>query len=509
MSDQEKITRKKFNNLKKYYDVSWDSAGHTLHVGLFNNLDLSLEESYQRATDYLHQRLTSVSPIDSDSKILDVGCGTGRTLIELCLKYGGSGVGVDLSDEQIEDAKQYLKNLNIKLKKENRPLVKIRFIRGSGSELERILPKSEQFTHVVSQDALFLVVNKQSLFNNLFRLLKPGGAIAIADFLSENKQENLTSREQELIYKLVNWNEGLSFTDYKKILGIVGFKTIKAECYSEDMIKTYSLLADRMKDFEKQEDKTFSELKDRYQNIVSAVKGEKMGWAMFFAQKPNRPQVLMTGTKEKSISRYLGNVLHSLGWEVWLYSRNGKKKDSKYWHERSCDISSKKSIDRLLIEIKDLDLVMMLADSGTGHGTLEELGEPEVKNFISAKLTGSILLNKALATRYSFREEPIKLVWCAGKPSKKPKHLILYSMVNSGLASYVEEVNDHYANIFEAYYLPTTLISPSTLGDEYIAKNGPEAKKMAEHPQKIVDQVLAILDNKIKPGMIEAKTKIL
>lgn len=508
MSKHEKTTREKFNFLKKYYDETWDEKSHTLHVGLFQSEQDSLDDSYKNATDYLIKNVFDVVPITKKSVILDIGCGTGRTLVDVCLQYNCHGVGVDLSDEQIKDAKNHISKINHDRLLKGLPKIKVKFVRASGSELDKTFKKDNQFTHIISQDAILLITNKQSLFHNIHRLLVPGGVFAVADFLSESKPEERTKSEENLIYKLVNWNEGLSFEAYSKILETVGLSVVKSERRDKDMIKTYTKLAQKMQDHVAKGDKTYAELKDRYESIVSSVKSNKMGWGLFFAQKPPRKTALIAGTKEKSIGRFIANYLHKSGWNIWLYSRNAKKIDKEYWHERKCDISNEKSISKLMDEIQDLDLVMMLADTG-GHGLLEELSETKVKEFIDSKLIGSILLNKALALKFCKRSKPIKTIWCAGKTTNKSKDLIIYGMVNSCLASYVDALNDHYNNIFEAYYLPTGLISPSTLGDDYIHKTGPKLKRIAEHPRVITEKVQQIIDDKIAPGMINVSSKIL
>jgi cyclopropane fatty-acyl-phospholipid synthase-like methyltransferase len=507
MLKQEEQTRKKFNTLKKYYDETWDPKYHTLHVGFFGNEAKTLFKAYEDATLNLIKKLNETSKITKGSIVLDIGCGTGRTLIYICEKYGCKGVGVDISDEMIKDAKKYLTEVNKNLKNKK---LNIKFIRGSGSKLLNIFKKGEKFTHIISEDAIFLVVNKKSLFKNLYRLLIPGGALAIADFLSERPKKELTEKEENLIYKLVNWTEGLSFDIYQDILKSVGFQNIQAEKRDNDMIKTYSILAKNLRKYVGSEDKTYKELQDRYENIVSAVKTGKMSWGLFFAKKPRKKQVLLAGTNKKSIGRFIAKTLHNkLGWEVWLYGLHTKTIDKKYWHERKCDISSEKEIEKILSEIPDLDLAIMLADTGTGHYALEELTEKGIKGCINAKLVGTLLLNKALMKKYLNRNKPIKLVWCAGSPSRKPKHLIIYSMVNSGLAAYIDEINEHYKDVFEAYYIPTTLISPSTIGDDYICKYGEKTKKIAEHPQTILDKVLMIINDKIPPGMVETQKETL
>jgi len=212
MKNTEETTRKKFNILKKYYDKTWDPSGHTLHVGFFGKGSKTLFRAYRDATINLIEKINSVRGITKDSIVLDIGCGTGRTLIYICKKYRCRGVGVDISDEMIKDAKKYLVELN----KERKKKINIKFIRGSGSEPLKIFKKGEKFTHVISQDALFLVNNKKDLFNGLSKLLSKEGAFAIDDFLSEEPRRKFKDKEKQLVYNLVNWSEGLSFDMYKK-----------------------------------------------------------------------------------------------------------------------------------------------------------------------------------------------------------------------------------------------------------------------------------------------------
>lgn len=508
MSLQENATRNKFNTLKKYYDETWDEDGHTLHVGLFQTGHDSLPDAYANATKHLIDRINAVAPINEKSVLLDVGCGTGRTLIEICETFGCHGVGVDLSDAQILDAEARLADLNATRTAKGLSRVYVRFVRGSASELGEVLGKNERFTHVISQDAIMLVANKQSLFENIYRFLAPGGVLAVTDFLSEIPATSMSESDQRLVFSLVNWTGELSQDAYLRILNTVGFAGVKVERHDSDMIRTYQMLADKIQPYTSQDDSMYGDLQSRYRHIVDAVKRGKLGWGMFVAQKSVRKTALIAGTKEHSIGRFVGKALHSLGWDVWLYSRNARNVDREFWHERSCDISQEKSVESLLGEISSLDLVMMLADAG-GHGELGGLSENQVKEAINAKLTGTVLLIKAIEKIYSLQASPIQMIWCAGKPSKKTKDLTLYGLINAGLVSFVETINTHYNSLFSAYYLPTGLISPSTLGDRYIHETGEHLKAIAQHPQTIVDAVLGILDQKHAPGVVTHDEKLL
>ncbi|EKE06644.1 MAG: methyltransferase [uncultured bacterium] len=507
MANTEDKTRYKFNYLKKFYDETWDEKNHTLHVGLFKNEKDSLEKAYKNATDHLIKEISDIYPITKESSVLDIGCGTGRTLIDICNKNNCRGVGVDLSDEQIKDAKNHLTKLNKDKILKGLPKIKVKFIRASGGELDKIFDKDSLFTHIISQDAILLITNKQSLFDNIYRLLSPGGVLAIADFVSEAPANS--QNEKKLIYNLVNWNERISFSIYERILKGLGLSIVKSERRDDDMIRTYNKLAQKIIKFDNNKDETYRNLKERYEKIVLSVKDKKMGWAFFFAQKPKKKVALIAGNKEKSIGRFLANYLHEKGYEIWIYGRSAKKVDKHCWHERKCDISNEKSIKRLLSEIKSLDLSLMLADGGNVHFSLENLSEDNIKQCVNAKLVGSILLNKNIVLKFQKQATPIKFIWFAGNTSKKPKDLITYSMINSGLASYIVELNRHYSDILEAYYLPTGLISPSTLGDEFIKLLSPEIAKMAQHPRVLAESLQEVIDGRVKPGMMAIKKDII
>ena len=305
MSSQENTTRDKFNALKKYYDETWDEDSHTLHVGLFQTGHDSLPEAYANATKHLVDRINTIAPIDDKSTFLDVGCGTGRTLIEICATFGCGGVGVDLSDAQILDAQAYLVELNVERTAKGLPGIHARFVQGSASELEEVLNKDESFTHVISQDAVMLVANKQSLFENVYRFLAPGGVLAVTDFLSEVPATNMSESDQRLVYSLVNWTGELSQDAYLNILNTIGFAGVIVERHDADMIRTYQMLADKMQPYTNQQDTMYKELQSRYQHIVDAVKRGKMGWGLFLAQKLVRGTALIAGTKEHSIGRFI------------------------------------------------------------------------------------------------------------------------------------------------------------------------------------------------------------
>lgn len=212
---------------------------------------------------------------------------------------------------------------------------------------------------------------------------------------------------------------------------------------------------------------------------------------------------LINGTKSNSTGRYIAEYLHSIGWEIWLYSRKSMKIDKERWHERSCDVLIPAQIKNLLKEINSLSLVLMFADSGNGYGELQNISEQNATEFINVKLTGSLLFLQGIMEK-GYKNK-IKIGWSAGKLSAKPKHLILYSLVNPGIAGFVKEINLNYNDQFSAYYIPTPVIGTSPLGELYISLE-PYVKDYSQSPEFMVNIIKKIISNDISPGIIETET---
>ncbi len=105
--------------------------------------------------------------------VLDVGCGSGGITLSLVERHGaGHAVGFDVELPVIEAAR---------LRAEARGLsARVSFVQAPPGRL----PFADaSFDVVFSKDALLHVPAKESLFEDIFRVLKPGGIFAASDWL--------------------------------------------------------------------------------------------------------------------------------------------------------------------------------------------------------------------------------------------------------------------------------------------------------------------------------------
>jgi ubiquinone/menaquinone biosynthesis C-methylase UbiE len=124
------------------------------------------------------QKLEDTLQIDIESKILDIACGKGSTAFYLAEKYGCSVVGIDISEELIQEAKATCKKKKLD--------EKVKFLVGNAMDLPF---DDNQFDAAISQGILVFVDDKSKTINEASRVIKNGGKAGWIE-LSWKKEPN-------------------------------------------------------------------------------------------------------------------------------------------------------------------------------------------------------------------------------------------------------------------------------------------------------------------------------
>ncbi len=113
----------------------------------------------------------TLGAVNEGESVLDIGCGCGIDTIFAAKMTGSSGkvVGIDLMPEMLQRAKENLKFAN---------LDNVNYEEASSDNLS--FP-DEKFDVVISNGAFNLVPDKAKALHEVFRVLKPGGRLMIAD----------------------------------------------------------------------------------------------------------------------------------------------------------------------------------------------------------------------------------------------------------------------------------------------------------------------------------------
>ena len=109
--------------------------------------------------------------------VLDLGSGSGMDVFVAALKVGSSGhvSGADMTDEQLEKSER--------LRKEN----KFENISFHKTYIEKLPFEDAVFDVVISNGVINLCPDKEKVFTEVTRVLKPNGRMVIADIVTEKQ----------------------------------------------------------------------------------------------------------------------------------------------------------------------------------------------------------------------------------------------------------------------------------------------------------------------------------
>jgi ubiquinone/menaquinone biosynthesis C-methylase UbiE len=156
----------------------------------------------------------AVADLHPGETVLDLGSGGGIDVLLSARRVGptGKAYGLDMTDEMLELARANAAKADAG---------NVEFLKGT---IEAIPLPSETVDVVISNCVINLSTDKEAVFHETFRVLKPGGRIGVADIVA---QDHLTSADRALRGDYVGCIAGaLSFAEYRRGLADAGFTDI-------------------------------------------------------------------------------------------------------------------------------------------------------------------------------------------------------------------------------------------------------------------------------------------
>lgn len=134
----------------------------------------SLEKAQEQKIEYVLKKLR----LKKGQSLADLGCGWGTLLITAAKKYGATGIGVTLSEEQVKYANEAAKKARVHKQ------VKFELL-----NYQALPDRNKQYDHVVSVGMMEHVGqhNHHTYFEAVDALLKPGG-VSVAHFISQQTE---------------------------------------------------------------------------------------------------------------------------------------------------------------------------------------------------------------------------------------------------------------------------------------------------------------------------------
>ena len=203
-----------YKNARSQYRLFWYSpTSLALHMGFWEDNARSLTDALLQENKFLAE----TARITRDDLVLDAGCGVGGSSIWIAKHIGAKVIGIANEQGLIDEARR-----NAEVNK----------VTGTTTfELQNYnhtnFP-SDTFDVVWAIESFDYAPDKRALFEEMYRILKPGGRLVVADFF---QHRDIRNRNEELIFDNITTTLAVYQTqwwgEYIPILKELGFNNVR------------------------------------------------------------------------------------------------------------------------------------------------------------------------------------------------------------------------------------------------------------------------------------------
>jgi tocopherol O-methyltransferase len=179
------------------------TRGEHIHHGYWPTEESEATQTKEEAQANLIQLLLDISKVPQKSSVLDVGCGIGGTSRYLASKHDSSVTGITISTKQVEIANRLTKaavedeNSSSDVSEDHGFIKlgdgKVKFLELDAEKMGDFFNDQQgSFDAVWISEALSHFPNKALFFENVMKVLKPGGKLVLADWFKAEDLDDTT-----------------------------------------------------------------------------------------------------------------------------------------------------------------------------------------------------------------------------------------------------------------------------------------------------------------------------
>lgn len=171
---------------------------------------------------------TAIASLKEGEVVLDLGSGTGFDAFIASPMVGKAGrvIGVDMTDEMLEKARENAKNGNY---------ANVEFRKG---DIENLPVDDNSIDVIISNCVINLAPDKEKVFKEAYRVLKAGGRLMISDVVLTKPLPEELKNDKELLVGCISG--AILKQDHLSLLEKIGFNQIKINKEGEGFLKDYS-----------------------------------------------------------------------------------------------------------------------------------------------------------------------------------------------------------------------------------------------------------------------------
>ena len=265
------------SSTKAYYDGPADQIyrtiwGDNLHLGVPCGDDCPHPEAMEHTNEIMAKSVD----LKPETKVLDLGCGYGSTARFLAAHYGCRVTATNISEKELELGRERA------LEEGLEELVVFEY-----GDFHDLKYDDNSFDVVWSQESFLHGADKSRILAECQKVLVPGGTLVFTDILVRS---GTPDSDRERIYDRVKSPDMWDFGDYRQALEILNLKVTLEEDWSNHVARSYGwvrdqVLANRGELLKLVDAETIDGTVNALSFWVDAAQANKIGWAMFVAQK--------------------------------------------------------------------------------------------------------------------------------------------------------------------------------------------------------------------------------
>lgn len=234
--------------VERYYDTTLDLYeelwGEHVHHGFWDPGERPADFGADRksATDRLVRELVNFAEVPSGATVLDVGCGIGGPALYLAGEHGCRVRGVTLSADQAKRANEKARDAGI-------PGDRAVFVQQDA--MSNTFP-DESFDVVWALEVLMHIPDRARFFAEMFRLLRPGGRLAIATW--SQRDGELSEDDSKLIDLILKHQVMPSFSslqEHQRLALAAGYTDVSFVDWTQNVANSWDPEFAMVKKFDK------------------------------------------------------------------------------------------------------------------------------------------------------------------------------------------------------------------------------------------------------------------